>query len=257
MPLNLTVAKTIMPTKPDDKAQFVEHSTSQTATDDRLRAEFNDWARAGRGEGMERGHRPVGEQAIQLLDLPANARVLDVGCGNGWASRLMARKASRGRVVGIDISDAMIRLARESSASFANLQFEEATAQKLPFAEAEFTHAFSMESLYYYADVSAALKEIHRVLAPAGLFVCVVDLYKENKPTQHWVSQLKVPVRFLSSAEYCSLFETAGFRNVRTQRLYDSTPVPENYAGGSFKNREEFLEYRAAGSLMISGEVHA
>ena len=34
--------------------------------DEQLRTEFNEWARAGKGESMERGHRPVGEQAIAL-----------------------------------------------------------------------------------------------------------------------------------------------------------------------------------------------
>jgi len=37
--------------------------------DERLRLEFNDWARAGRGESMERGHRPTGEQAIDRMQL--------------------------------------------------------------------------------------------------------------------------------------------------------------------------------------------
>ena len=66
---------------------------------------------------MEKGHRPVGEQAIELMGIPSDARVLDVGCGSGWATRLMAEKAREGRVVGIDISDEMIRVARESSAA--------------------------------------------------------------------------------------------------------------------------------------------
>ena len=115
-------------------------------TDERLRLEFNDWAKAGRGEGMEKGHRPVGEQAIELMAIPTDASVLDVGCGSGWATRLMAKKARDGRVVGIDIADEMIRLARESSTSSANAEFQVATAERLPFAAAEFSHAFSMES---------------------------------------------------------------------------------------------------------------
>ena len=118
-------------------------------TDERLRLEFNDWAKAGKGPSMEKGHRPVGEQAIELMNIPSSARVLDVGCGSGWATRLMAEKAHGGRVVGIDISDEMIRLARESSATFPNVEFKIASAEKLPFDDAEFTHAFSMESLYY------------------------------------------------------------------------------------------------------------
>ncbi|MEO7971675.1 MAG: class I SAM-dependent methyltransferase, partial [bacterium] len=119
---------------------------------ERLRLEFNEWARAGRGPSMERGHRPVGEQAIRLMEIPDDGRVLDIGCGNGWATRLIAEQAQHGRVVGIDISDEMVDLARESSASFSNLEFREASAEKLSFTEGEFTHAFSMESLYYYGD---------------------------------------------------------------------------------------------------------
>ena len=223
--------------------------------DAQLRTEFNEWARAGRGPSMERGHRPVGEQAIRLLEIPTDGRVLDVGCGNGWATRLMAEQAPDGRVVGIDISDEMVDLARESSSALSNVEFREASAEKLSFAEGEFTHAFSMESLYYYSDILGALKEILRVLKSGGKFACVVDLYQENRPSHQWIEQLKVAVQLLSIAEYRSLFETAGFVNVSDRRVYDPTPVPEDYEGGSFKTREDFLEYRAAGSLLIIGEV--
>src|SRR5215467_7754838 len=90
---------------------------------EQLRVEFNEWALAGKGEGMEKGHRPVGEQAIASMAVPAEARVLDIGCGSGWAARLFAESAING-VVGIDISDEMIRVARESSARFTNVSFE-------------------------------------------------------------------------------------------------------------------------------------
>lgn len=223
--------------------------------DERLRLEFNDWARAGRGEGMEKGHRPVGEQAIELMAIPVAARVLDVGCGSGWATRLMAEAASSGRVVGIDIADEMIKLANETSTSLRNVEFQVASAEKLPFADGEFTHAFSMESLYYYADMLAALREIKRVLNRGGLFVTVVDLFQENSPSAQWIDQLKVPVQFLSIGEYRSLFEQAGFVNVSDRRLYDPAPVPADYNGGSFKTREDYVTYKESGSLMMSGEV--
>src|SRR6185503_875529 len=130
--------------------------------DEQLRTEFNEWARAGKGESMERGHRPVGEQAIAHMNVPKDARVLDIGCGSGWATRLLAGYAAQGRVTGIDISDEMIQIAREQSKSFPNVDYEVASAESLPFADHEFTHAFSMESLYYYRDLPRALSEIHR-----------------------------------------------------------------------------------------------
>ena len=222
--------------------------------DEQLRTEFNEWARAGKGESMERGHRPVGEQAIELMHVPADARVLDVGCGSGWATRLLAQHASNVRVTGIDISNEMIRVARDSSRTFPNVDFETASAEQLPFRDHEFTHAFSMESLYYYANISKALGEIFRVLKTGGLFVAVVDLYWENEATHQWIDNLNVPVELLSVDDYRSLFIDAGFTNIRDQRLFDPRPIPEDYTGGSFKSREDYEEYRRAGSLMISGE---
>ncbi len=221
---------------------------------EQLRTEFNEWARAGKGESMEKGHRPVGEQAIASMRVPVDARVLDVGCGSGWASRLLASFANEGSVTGIDISDEMVRVARESSQSFANVTFETASAERLPFDDNEFTHAFSMESLYYYRNIPKALKEIHRVLKPGGVFVAVVDFYWENEATHQWVDTLNVPVQLLSVDDYRGLFIDAGFVKVRDERLLDPRPVPEDYSGGSFKSREDYEEYRRAGSLMIGGE---
>lgn len=223
--------------------------------DERLRLEFNEWARAGRGQSMERGHRPTGEQAIERMRVTKNARVLDLGCGSGWATRLLAAKASEGSVLGVDISDEMIELARESSTSFSNVQFQVAGADQLPFADRLFSHAFSMESLYYYKDVLSALKEVSRILVPGGLFAAVMDLYVENKPSHQWIEQLKVPVHLLSVAQYRSLFREAGFDEVVDERLYDPTPVPADYTSGSFQSRDEYLEYRAAGSLLIIGNT--
>src|SRR6476659_2459962 len=165
--------------------------------DEQLRTEFNEWARAGKGESMERGHRPVGEQAIARMGVESTSRVLDVGCGSGWATRLLADYAVNGRVTGIDISDEMVNLARESSRSHPHTAFEVASAEQLPFPDNEFTHAFSMESLYYYRNIPKALKEIQRVLKPGGSFFAVVDLYWENEATHQWVETLKVPVELL------------------------------------------------------------
>lgn len=223
--------------------------------DEQLRTEFNEWARAGKGESMEKGHRPVGEQAIARMRISPEARVLDVGCGSGWATRMLAEYAFNGHVTGIDISDEMISVARASSQSQQNVDFEIASAEQLPFGDHEFTHAFSMESLYYYRNIPKALKEIHRVLKPAGMFIAVVDLYWENEATHQWIDTLNVPVELLSVDDYHSLFINAGFVNIRDERLFDPTPIPDNYTGSSFKSREDYEEYKRAGSLMMSGEV--
>lgn len=223
--------------------------------DELLRREFNQWAKAGRGESMETGHKPMGAQAIEQMNISPDARVLDLGCGSGWATRLMAEKATNGRVIGIDISDEMVRIAQEASASFSNIEFHVGTVEHLQFGNNEFTHAFSMESLYYYADVLAALREIYRVVDHGGLFVTVVDLYQENVASHQWIDMLKVPVHLLSIQDYRSLFQQAGFVNVSDARIYDPAPLPERYKGTSFKTHDDYIQYRQAGSLMLRGEV--
>ncbi len=102
--------------------------------DEHLRLEFNEWARAGRGEGMEKGHRPVGEQAIARMNLIADCACVDVGCGSGWATRLMAetcQEGSRGRYRYFRRDDSRWR--DRSSTAFPNVEFKVASAEALPF----------------------------------------------------------------------------------------------------------------------------
>ena len=69
------------------------------------------------------------------------------------------------------------------------------------------------------------------------------------------INDLKVPVQLLSIEDYRSMFQDAGFVNIKDERVIDPRPVPDDYTGGSFKSREDFEDYRRAGSLMVSGEV--
>jgi len=47
----------------------------------------------------------------------------------------------------------------------------------------------------------------------------------------------------------------AGFINIKDARLIDPTPVPENYSGSSFKSREDYVEYKENGSLLLIAEA--
>ena len=83
---------------------------------EQLRAEFNRWAEAGRGEGMERDHLPIVLPMLAQMGIREDENVLDLGCGSGWLSKLIAGEVEDGRVVGVDVSDEMVRLARRACA---------------------------------------------------------------------------------------------------------------------------------------------
>ena len=73
--------------------------------DQQLRQEFNRWADAGKGESMEHDHWPITRPVLEMMRIRPTDNILDVGCGGGWLSKILARGVPQGRVVGMDISD--------------------------------------------------------------------------------------------------------------------------------------------------------
>src|ERR1700693_5153656 len=206
---------------------------SQTP-DEKLQHEFNRWAGEGEGEKMERHHLDITEKTIRLMNLRPGERVLDLGCGSGWATRMIARLVGEGpegfgQVVGVDISDEMIRQARAASKEFDNVMYVWGSATQIPWEENFFDKMLSVESFYYYPDQDRALAELFRVMAPKGRLFILINLYKDNAYSLQWVPKLKVPVHIRSAAEYVEMLKRHTFENVEYALIPDDTPTPENY----------------------------
>ncbi|HUK43224.1 MAG TPA: methyltransferase domain-containing protein [Candidatus Bathyarchaeia archaeon] len=225
------------------------------STDEQMRREFNEWAEAGRGEEMEHHHINITQQTLALMKLKPGEKVLDLGCGAGWASRLLAQLvgggARPGQVVGLDVSDEMIRRARANSADFDNVLFVVGSALQIPWEENFFDKVLSVESFYYYGDQDRALDELFRVLAPRGELYILINLYKDNPYSQRWVEELKVPVQMRSEQDYIELLRDHGYQEVRAQRIPDLSPTPEEYSGKWFANAEELRDFKRIGALLL------
>lgn len=221
--------------------------------DQKLQQEFNQWAQAGRGDEMEDHHSDITEQAIALMNLQPKDRVLDLGCGTGWASRRLARIVTGGEVVGIDVADEMLRRAEQASAGIKNVRYIWGSAEKIPAQDNFFTKVLSVESFYYYADQGKALDELRRVMAPGGRLFILINLYKDNHYSLRWVTELKVPVQALSEAEYIALLQKHGFEQVEARRIPDRSPSPEEYSGKWFKNAAELKDFKRIGALLLIG----
>lgn len=102
-------------------------------------------------------------------NLVRDAEVLDVACGAGYGSALLARYAKR--VVGVDISSDTIGHARSTYATLSNVDFQQADCTALPFADASFDAVVSFETIEHIEGQEKFLDEVARVLRPDGLFV--------------------------------------------------------------------------------------
>jgi len=218
-----------------------------------LREEFNRWAEAGRGEEMERDHLPITLPVIEKMRLALTDNVLEIGCGAGWLARRLAALVPEGRVVGMDLSDEMVRRARRSAADLENTLFVRGSVEEIPWEANFFARAISVESAYYWPDPGAGLREILRVLREGGSAWIVINYYRDNPHCHQWGELLGVAARLLAAEEWAALFREAGFAGVEYERIIDNSPVPETYNGKWFRDVQQLRAFKREGALLVHG----
>jgi ubiquinone/menaquinone biosynthesis C-methylase UbiE len=102
------------------------------------------------------------------IDFPANARVLEVGCGTGVLSRRFADWPGVGSVVGVDIAPSLLEKAAELAAGLDGVAFQEADARSLPLEDDTFDIVVFDSTLTHVPGPDRALAEAFRVLRPSG-----------------------------------------------------------------------------------------
>jgi SAM-dependent methyltransferase len=113
--------------------------------------------------------RPFALPVVDAADLRPGHRVLDVACGTGVATRIaMNRVGPDGTVAGIDGHPGMLDIARTTEANDPAIEWRQASADDLPFADDAFDAVTCSLGLQFFADKPTAAAEMHRVLDPDG-----------------------------------------------------------------------------------------
>jgi ubiquinone/menaquinone biosynthesis C-methylase UbiE len=102
------------------------------------------------------------------VSFPAQARVLEVGCGTGAVVRLLAGWPNVGEVIGVDPSPGLLAKARALSAHLPTVSFQEADGKALPFPAASFDVVVLHTVLTHVPDPEKLLAEVFRVVRPQG-----------------------------------------------------------------------------------------
>jgi ubiquinone/menaquinone biosynthesis C-methylase UbiE len=113
---------------------------------------------------------PLAERVVEMVEAGPGDRVLDVACGTGALSRVLARRVGgSGRVVGLDPNPAMLEVAgAQPPPGGAEIEFVQGSAEQLPFSDGEFSLVTCQQGLQFVSDRVPALAEFRRVLGPAG-----------------------------------------------------------------------------------------
>jgi ubiquinone/menaquinone biosynthesis C-methylase UbiE len=139
------------------------------------------------------GERTYREKTLELAGLQAGQSVLDVGCGTGTLAIAAKRHVgSAGKVYGIDASPEMIARARKKAKkASAEVDFDNAFVENLPFPNATFDVVLSTTMLHHLPDKARrqCLREAVRVLKPGGRFLAV-DFGGPVGERRSWVAKL-------------------------------------------------------------------
>ncbi|MET4519584.1 ubiquinone/menaquinone biosynthesis C-methylase UbiE [Bradyrhizobium sp. I1.7.5] len=122
---------------------------------------------------------------VEAAAIKPSDRVLDVACGTGVMTRLLANKiGSAGLVVGFDLNAGMLARARASRETAAAIEWRMGNATDMPFADATFDCVICQHGLQFIPHKAAAVSEMHRVLADRGRVVISVWRSIEHCPWQ-------------------------------------------------------------------------
>jgi len=160
-------------------------------------AQWIEWSRAPGHDSYWSFHR---DQFLQIVP-PPGRRTIDIGCGEGRLTRCL--KELGHNIIGVDASPSLIAAARASDPS---MDIRLADAAALPFDDASADLAIAFMSLHDINAMSAAAREVARVLEPGGR-LCVAIVHPINSAGHFEMTVAGEPAPFVIKGSYLDEFE--------------------------------------------------
>ena len=194
---------------------------------------------------------PLGIQAMERVGVKPGDSVLDVGCGCGHTTHELGRRVGDGgAVLGLDLSEPMLELARGAGSK--NVEFRVGDVQSEDLGEELYDRIFSRFGVMFFADPAAAFANLRRALRPAGrmVFICWQEIGKNPwmavpgaavaplvemppRPSPHAPG----PFAFADAERVKGILEESGFSKVEYEGLEHSLAI------GQGMSREELVNF--------------
>ncbi len=215
--------------------------------------------------GLDEMLRPFGDAALEASRVASAEAVLDLGCGCGDTSLMLAtRVGPRGRVVGVDLSTQMLNRAKERGAGVGHLSFLAGDASRVSLEKGAFDLLFSRFGVMFFSDPVGAFAHLGRALRGSGriAFACWRSL-AENPwvavPFEAVVSILgrpepqpedaPGPFSFSDASRVRAILESAGFGDVSLQSF--ETKIVFGASGSLDDAVDEIARLGPVGRLLV------
>ena len=165
-----------------------------------LRNQYNNFSKDFSVNQLVKNHINREEAYKMIAPHLSGLDILDIGCGDGTDVAYFQNKGAR--AIGIDASEDLIKIARHSHPT---LQFNIGYAEKLPYASNEFDSVYSKYAIMTSENLKPIFSEIHRVLKPGGVMVCLVA-----HPFRHYIEKKRIDANYFKKEVVSSvLFDGA------------------------------------------------
>ena len=177
--------------------------------------------RAGRAvlQRMNISHAAVTQWGLSHVQIGEDFTILDVGCGGGRTIDRLASIATRGKVYGVDYSEASVATSRETnqrSVAEGRVDIQQASVSQLPFPDATFDLVTAVETHYYWPNLPRDVREVMRVLKRGGTFLIVAETYRGRRHDWLYRPTMTLVLRaaYFTPAQHRQLLVDAGYADV-------------------------------------------
>jgi ubiquinone/menaquinone biosynthesis C-methylase UbiE len=174
---------------------------------------------------MNISHYQMTDWGLGHLSIGKQDTILDVGCGGGGAIHKLAKKATNGKVYGIDFSNESVMVSCKTNKQFVQMgrvEIKQSSVSSLPFTDSMFDLITAVNTHNYWPDLVNDMQEILRVLKPGGKLVIIGSVYKggkKDKRNQKFAELIKIA--FPTVNELRELFLSAGYLEVQLFEKYN------------------------------------
>ena len=165
-------------------------------------------------------HAPLADWGMKCLPLPADAKVLDCGCGGGANMKRLLKKCPQGIVKGIDYSPVSVEKSKkvnEAAITEDRCAVLQGSVADMMFADNWFDAVTAFETVYFWPDLPRCFREVHRVLKVGGTFLICNESNGDSDKDEKW-TEIIGGMTIYKDIELKAYLEQAGFHEVQIQK---------------------------------------